>query len=273
MARRRLCLSGKRRMVGELVKKPSQLSKLPPQVKSTIRFWMPAGLLQKRGRRRLDKYAFDSTSMEIPIRSIEDLFPGIESIHIDIAIPELYRPPDMVMPIVELLTISAICQLIKPKKIFEIGTFTGSTALAMAKSSPPETEIYTLDLPPDANLKHADPVLVGSAFRGTIESSKICQLYGDSAKFDYTLYEEQMDLVLVDANHSYNSVKLDSETAIRLIRAGGIVIWDDYALDIRHPECAGVTRAVNEIALTKPCFQIRNTRLAIHASDLSFSAK
>ena len=55
--------------------------------------------------------------------------------------------------------------------------------------------------------------------------------------------------MLVDAGHEYEFVKADTETALRLIRPGGTILWDDY-----DPGWPGVVRAVDGTGLPIICF-------------------
>ena len=195
----------------------------------------------------------------LPERSLAELFPGIDSVLVTTAVSQLYRPRDMVVPLPELLTIAAICRYIKPRRIFEIGTYTGSSTLEMAINTSDDTEILTLDLEPGEK--------IGAAFRDTSYSSKIRQLYGNSLTFDYTPYEHSVDFVLVDANHSYECVSSDTEKAFALLRPGGIIVWDDYRWLEVHSECAGVTRFLNEFQSKRPLFSIAGTRFAIYVDN------
>jgi predicted O-methyltransferase YrrM len=51
----------------------------------------------------------------------------------------------------DLIALCMLCRLAKPKRIFEIGTLHGSSALQMANA--PEAEVFTLDLEGKAALK------------------------------------------------------------------------------------------------------------------------
>ena len=195
----------------------------------------------------------------LPERSLGEMFPGIDSVLVTTPVSELYRPRDMVVPLPELLTLAAICRYIKPRRIFEIGTYTGSSTLEMAINTSEETEISTLDLAPGEK--------IGSAFRETTYNAKIRQLYGNSLTFDYTPYEHSTDLVLVDANHSYECVSSDTEKAFALLRPGGVIVWDDYRWLEVHSECAGVTRFLNEYQAKRPLFSIAGTRFAIYVDQ------
>jgi len=195
----------------------------------------------------------------LPERPLSELFPGVEFVLVSTPVSELYRPRDMVVPLAELLTLAAICRYQKPKRIFEIGTYTGSSTLVMSLNASHETEILTLDLAPGD--------LIGSAFRDTTQSSRIQQLYGNSLSFDFSAYNGTMDLVLVDANHSYECVKSDTEKAFALLRPGGVIVWDDYRWLEIHAECSGVTLFLNELQATRPLYSIAGTRFAIYLDN------
>jgi predicted O-methyltransferase YrrM len=197
----------------------------------------------------------------LPVRSVVELFPGIEKLSAQLGLAHIPRRPDMVMPLAETLVIAAICQWLRPRQVFEIGTYTGATTLAIALNSPDDAKIYTLDLPSGGAGSHDD--LIGSAYRNTASDQKIQQLHGESTAFDFRPYHGQTDFVLVDGNHEYEFVSADSANAIKLIRPGGVIIWDDYRWDKKYPECAGVSRCLDELAGKMDIANIAGTRLAV----------
>jgi len=204
---------------------------------------------------------FKRTPFKLPKRSITEIFPGIENISAQLSLAHIPNRPDMVMPLKETLVIAAICQWLQPQRAFEIGTFTGTTTLAIALNSTESSEIFTLDLP-DAE-KAGSEKQIGSVFRGTAIQKKITQLHGDSILFDFQPYHAAIDLVLVDGNHRDEFVKADTASALKMIRPGGVIIWDDYLWDKKYPECAGVTRCLNELPKDYGVVNVTDTRLAV----------
>lgn len=152
--------------------------------------------------------------------------------------------------------IAAIALARRPKTVFEIGTFDGSTTYLLAKVLP-TARIVTLDLPPETYARPSTPHpqrdagtaesvdrdSIGSRFHGQPEGDRITQLVGDSRTFDYADYLGKVDLVIVDGSHEYETVTIDTANALRMVSSSGLVIWDDYAG--RWP---GVVRAVDEAA-------------------------
>lgn len=204
---------------------------------------------------------FKRALFKLPKRSITEIFPGIEKGSARLCLAHIPNRPDMVMPLKETLVIATICQWLQPRRAFEIGTFTGTTTLALAMNSPEDAKIFTLDLP--AAEKAGSENQLGAVFRGTAFQEKITQLQGDSASFDFQPYHATIDLMLVDGNHRYEFVKADTANALKMIRPGGVIIWDDYLWDKKYPECAGVTRCLDELADDYGMVNIADTRLAV----------
>lgn len=139
----------------------------------------------------------------------------------------------------------AICSIIKDNNcnsVFEIGTFDGRTTRAMAMNlANGDGKIFTLNLEPTTNdvsldtsvvdVQLARKVISGERFMGTSQKKYIHQLWGDSAKFDFSPYFNSVDLVFIDGAHSAHYVKNDTEKALQILKkTGGIIIWHDAHL-------------------------------------------
>ena len=140
-------------------------------------------------------------------------------------------------------------------EIIEIGTFDGRTALNLAINAQPGVSIATLDLPPDqrsamaiedSERRYVDKPAPGARLRGCgdpwrVSAERVAQLSGDSATFDWSPHIGRAGLVFVDGSHAYDYAKKDSETAMRLVRPGGVVLWHDYGV------WPGVNQALEEL--------------------------
>src|SRR5947209_18270678 len=166
--------------------------------------------------------------------------------------------------------LAALCRALEARTFFEIGTNRGRTALTVARSNP-GIRVFTLDLPDPAAAKRAKFALLaadqglldgwdrGVAFRAAPESSRIEQLLGDSATFDYGPYTGRIDVVFIDGSHAYPYVRADTEAALRMLSPRGAIVWDDY------PGFPGVFRCVLDAAarLDGPVVHVTGTRMAI----------
>lgn len=141
----------------------------------------------------------------------------------------------------ELLCLASLVKVTGVTKVFEIGTYDGRSARAMAMNLPASGRLFTLNLPPGedrnaAGVQNVDSQLntkVGSGFRfaATPEAERIEQLFGDSATFDFTSFEGQMDLVFIDGSHELDYVRRDTGSALRLLKpSGGWIVWHDAQL-------------------------------------------
>jgi predicted O-methyltransferase YrrM len=140
-------------------------------------------------------------------------------------------------------------------EIVEIGTFDGRTALNLAINAPRDATVMTLDLPADqatalaieaSERQYVDKPAPGARLRSCAArwrepASRVVQLHGDSATFDWSRHEKRAGLVFVDGSHAYDYAKRDSETAMRLVRPDGMVFWHDYGV------WSGVTQALEEL--------------------------
>lgn len=209
-----------------------------------------------------------AVEFRVPERSIDQLVPGASKIPVQLFGSQVRTHPWQ-MPVDELAVLAVICRDLAPRTVFEIGTFTGGSTLAMAANTPDETRILTLDLDPrttmTAEQRAGSPdYSAGSLFAGTRYQKRIRQLIGDSQTFDFRAYYDTAELVFIDAVHTYDHVARDTTNALRILQSGGTIVWHDYRWNDDAPECAGVTECVNELADSGvECFQIIGTRFAI----------
>lgn len=135
------------------------------------------------------------------------------------------KPEDWNLNGYELVILKNIYLSKSVKKIFEIGTFKGETAMNLFNVS--KKEIYTMDLPQNLVNKLKPSFKVGEYL--TEESKKwVHQIYADSTKFDYSNFLGKIDLFIIDGCHEYFYAKKDTINAIKCISDGGIVVWHDF---------------------------------------------
>jgi predicted O-methyltransferase YrrM len=158
--------------------------------------------------------------------------------------------------------VALIAKLIGAREVFEFGTYKGATTMLIAQNCP-ECRIVTIDLPEGtsyetaratARVEMTDAYLFDTGARGQFISgeaaNRITQIRQDSGAFDEGPYLGRFDLVYVDASHSYSAVKSDTQKALRMLRPGGIIMWDDY-------DYPGVWQYLNELARERPHFELR----------------
>jgi predicted O-methyltransferase YrrM len=201
-------------------------------------------------------------------RSIFDVLPPADEITVTI---QHIQSDVIATPLEQLACLAMITRAFEPRTIFEIGTFTGRTALNFAINSPKDCLVYTMDLPLDnrhaaaQDSGRADSEIIrhsetGRDYRGTEYEDKIQQLYADSQTFDFTSFEGQVDMVYIDGAHHYEAVCRDTRSALQMLRPGGHVLWDEFAM---YGDYNDVTRAVRDCVSFDQVVQIENTQLAV----------
>lgn len=152
------------------------------------------------------------------------------------AAADWFRP--MASYTADLVSMCMLCQMLKPRLVFEIGTFHGAGALHWAGNAP-DAEVYSLDLPsatsPSLTLSQVDRAHIAGhektthmEFEGRPESRRIHCLYGDSATFDFAAFAGKVDLFFIDGAHSYEYVRNDTLRGLACCKPGSVIAWHDY---------------------------------------------
>jgi predicted O-methyltransferase YrrM len=199
-------------------------------------------------------------------KDIFDVFPGVEEA-CKIVIEHL-PGADRNLPLHELACLALITKVVNPRQVFEIGTYTGRTALNFAQNSPEDCIVWTLDSPPteahtrtiaaDDNIEQHTRASMD--YKGKNAERKIRPLYGNSSAFDFSPYFGKIDMVFVNGAHHYEAVKSDTVNALRMVKPNGYVIWHDFA---NYGDCNDITRAVLDILSGDNVVQIAATQLAL----------
>ncbi|MBB5648476.1 O-methyltransferase [Pedobacter cryoconitis] len=114
--------------------------------------------------------------------------------------------------------LSMLSKLITPKRILEIGTFTGYATLCMAEGLAQDGIIYTLD----KNMELEDRVR--GYFAASPYHSQIKYIMGDATQTVNDL-NETFDLVFIDADKKNNGTYYD--LIFDRVRPGGLIIVDN----------------------------------------------
>lgn len=114
--------------------------------------------------------------------------------------------------------LSMISKMLAPKRILEIGTFTGYATLCLAEGLTKDGKLYTLDI----NVELED--MVRNNFEKSAYNSQIDYILGDATRTINQL-DETFDLVFIDADKKNNGTYYD--LIFDRIRPGGIIIVDN----------------------------------------------
>lgn len=170
-------------------------------------------------------------------------------------------------PLGDLAVLAALAKERHPRRVFEVGTFEGLSAVTFALNVNPSAAVYTLDLPPSIdNIQRTNRSWQAHQMKFEYESgrlvdvldcgNKVTRLIGDSALFDFAPYHDQIDLFYIDGMHTEDYVCVDSLHAFKCISSNGCVVWHDCFV-------SQVQSVLNKIAKYQPVSLIRGTNLAV----------
>ena len=144
--------------------------------------------------------------------------------------------------------LSMLSKMVSPKRILEIGTFTGYATLCLAEGLAENGILYTLDI----NIELED--MVRKHFAQSPYNSQINYILGDATKTVNDL-EETFDIVFIDADKKNNGTYYD--LIFDRVRPGGIIIvdnvlWSGKVLqDKQDKDTRNITSFNNKIAEDK----------------------
>lgn len=117
------------------------------------------------------------------------------------------------LKLLETFLLIAASRVVNALRLFEFGTFLGSTTLNLALNTSSNAEILTFDLDQecakDAHQHPADVTITQTHlasessldFLATPVSSKIKALTGNSVTFDFSRWKKSVDLIFIDGGH------------------------------------------------------------------------
>ena len=114
--------------------------------------------------------------------------------------------------------LAMLSKMLRPRRILEIGTFMGYSALCLAEGLTDDGKLFTLDIEPETN-KIAKSFWERSDYKDKIES-----FLGNASEIIPTL-DETLDLVFIDADKPAYANYYD--LVFPKLRVGGIIIADN----------------------------------------------
>jgi predicted O-methyltransferase YrrM len=197
--------------------------------------------------RKLETYLLSHTSPEDPV--LEDLY---RQTHIR------FVNPNMTSGHLQGKFLEMISKMIKPENILEIGTFTGYSAICLAKGLKPGGKLITIEINDELTS------FANSYFVKAGQDSKIIQLTGNALHLIPEL-RETFELVFIDGDKREYSDYY--KLIIEKVKPGGYIIADNvlwggkvFENDTNDPQTQGVIEFNNMIIKQK---NIENVMLPV----------
>lgn len=144
--------------------------------------------------------------------------------------------------------LTMISRMIKPRRILEIGTFTGYSALCLAKGLTEDGQLHTVELRED------DAAKAQAYFRRSAYASQLILHIGNALKIVGEL-DEEWDLVFIDADkENYTNY---FNLIFPRVKSGGYILADNVLFhgQVLEPEIKGKSakgiQAFNDAALQR----------------------
>lgn len=124
----------------------------------------------------------------------------------------------------------------RPRTVLEIGTSAGGLLFAIAQVAAPDATLVSIDLPErtdSAELAAAMPQLLASLAQPTQVLHAVrdrSTIHGVRADVIALLGGRPLELLIIDADHTYGGVRADHEMYGGLVAPGGLIAFHDVAI-------------------------------------------
>jgi hypothetical protein len=172
----------------------------------------------------------------------------------------------------ELLILATVTRVLRPKKILEIGTYTGRTTSVLILNAPLDASIITLDLPPEGGPGAAMARTYLDTDVDFVKTRKLAaclselrleqrceQVLCDSLEFDPSPHRGTVELGFIDGAHALPYVKNDTLKMAVMAADRGLIFWHDYGGKGRFRP---LTLYLEALAERIPIYHVRDTTLA-----------
>jgi predicted O-methyltransferase YrrM len=171
------------------------------------------------------------------------------------------------MPI-DLALLKGLSKKFPSCEYFEIGTWRGESAANVASVA---FHVTTLNLPDKEMLSmgmHKKYVQLHRFYSKDLKN--VSHIQANSLRYDFSSMYKKFDLIFIDGDHHYESVKSDTANAFKLLKnENSIIVWHDYGNNpnhIRWDVLRGIL-AGTPADKRKDLYRVSNTLCAIYTSS------
>lgn len=134
-------------------------------------------------------------------------------------------------------------RMIRPRRVLELGTFSGYSALCMAEGLPEGASLLSVETNDELR-----PFIL-RAWEGSTRAADMTLEIADALPFMRTLPDAEFDLIFIDADKRQYAAYY--EEALRILRPGGFILadntlWDGHVADAKRRASDPQTRGVHE---------------------------
>jgi hypothetical protein len=210
-------------------------------------------LLETRPRIDRALSALNKNRLRLPVISLSKYFPDFAKKPVC-----FYEVPvgSWSSPVSDALLLAKIVACLKPRKLLEVGSFRGYTALTLARHMPADAILVTVDRDP----KH------GAAYCGSEFAHRIERRVTAVERVAFSIDAPgSYDFIFLDAGHRYGEVKADTEILLPLLAPHGFFLWHDYANWGRFNALNGVPEYLHVLGATHKVVKLDGSDLAAYS--------
>lgn len=174
-----------------------------------------------------------------------------------------YMPSSKIgsITLLEGAVMAALIQLLKPRRIFEFGTFLGYSTSLFLQNSDVLCDVWSVDLDTDQselaryaaigererlsddtqndNYLRFMQASQGELYLRALESSQQQRLHllkQDSTTLDIDALDltGQVDFIFIDGGHDLDTIASDTQNAMRMLSENGVCLWHDFNSALHH---------------------------------------
>jgi len=115
--------------------------------------------------------------------------------------------------------LSMLSKMMQPRRILEIGTFTGYATICLAEGLTEDGRIHTIEI------EREFEEMLNQHFKSTNVDKKIIRHFGPAAQIIVEIQEDSFDMVFIDADKKNNLLYFN--LVFERLRSGGLIIIDN----------------------------------------------
>jgi hypothetical protein len=168
--------------------------------------------------------------------------------HARLVIPSVPGRESLTIFSLETLVLISAARVAKANTILEVGTSCGWTSMHLAMNT--SAFVWTLDIEDKPK-----------AYAGEPCERRIKQILKTAPELARTHPGFGVDMVFIDGDHSYEGIKTDTETALRLNPK--VIAWHDYS----NADFPGVAKCLVEFEQGRTVFHIEDSWICLWFAD------
>ncbi len=166
---------------------------------------------------------------------------------------------------IDLALLKGLARNLKDCNYLEIGTWMGESVSNLANVA---KYCVTLNLPDEQMLKMGENKKYVDLHRFYSKNlQNVNHIQANSQTFDFSSLQQKFDLIFIDGDHHYESIKNDTENAFKLLKDDtSIIVWHDYGnnpSNVRWDVLKGILDGT-PAEKRKNLYRVSNTLCAIY---------